>query len=169
MWKIWLSSFVIALALLTFTRSAVAQTRRIEGRIDRLPLFTVVPATQLTVLDAGSKSGTLNSWSGTDLWVDIQYNTPMNSTLHVFAEEYPVGSGCVGTVHHRNGAYTFRVDAGERRQRFDFRWPGQSRPTAGGFKEGYLKVYAQLNEQEAHPRFCLRFNYRARGLLYDNQ
>ena len=141
MWGISLSSFVIGIALLAFTSSAVAQTRRMEG-------------THVTILDIGPRNRALNSASGTDLWADLQYSTPVDSTLHVFAEEYPAGSGCEGDVHQTNGGHTFRVTTGDWRQRFNFHWRGH------GLKEGFVKVYAQLNGQEATSNICIHMNFR---------
>jgi Trypsin-like peptidase domain len=122
-----------------------------EGRPEPTP--TTPQTKQVTVLSIRFRPP-LSSASGTELQAVIQYSTRADSTLEVWVEEYPPGSGCSGNVHQTNGGRDFRVAAGERHQVFEFPWFGRR------LKEGFLRVGARLNGNEAMSNDCLRFNFR---------
>jgi hypothetical protein len=113
-----------------------------------------ISAAEVAVVNVGGPAE-LNSASGATLWADIQYSTHYESTMQIWVEEYPAGSGCSGDIHQTNGGrLDIRVAAGERSQRFYFPWNGHRT------KAGFLQIGARLNGIEAMSGVCLRFSLR---------
>jgi hypothetical protein len=85
--------------------------------------------------------------------VEIGVSTPTPSTLHVFVEEYPPGSGCGGNVHQTNGGADFQVQPGGVRLHVSVPRFG------GGYAHGFVKIGARLDNGPPiyYEPYCFRF------------
>jgi len=108
---------------------------------------------QVTVVSVNSTSGgPLSSTAPSNIGAVIQSTAAEASTLHVFIEEYPSGSGCGGDQHKTNGGRDFQVKAGPWSRQFIVPWFG------GQLGTGFLRVGARLDRGEAAwSEVCLRF------------
>jgi hypothetical protein len=86
--------------------------------------------------------------------VDVSYNVRGTSILELWIEKYPSGSGCTGDIHQTNGGDQFPV-SGEQLSRFMIPWFGTSRGT--GYRDGFLRVGARLEDDTDLSRRCIRF------------
>jgi hypothetical protein len=67
---------------------------------------------EITVLGIRPNSMPLNSATPSLIRVVIRSHAQTTSTLHIFVEEYPSGSGCGGSQHETNGGADFTVGGG---------------------------------------------------------
>lgn len=100
-------------------------------------------------------SGPLSSLSPSNFRVNVAVQADGRSTLQLFIEEYPVGSGCDGGVHHTNGGGEFQVRAGSSHSTFTIPWFGKRQ---GGYDAGYVRVGARLGDgRAAYSDSCFLF------------
>lgn len=80
------------------------------------------PRVAVTVLDIRPSSMPLSSAAPSLIRAVIQSNAQTTSTLHIFVEEYPSGSGCWGSQHQTNGGADFTVGSGLLTKVFNVAW-----------------------------------------------
>jgi hypothetical protein len=107
---------------------------------------------EITVLDIRPNSMPLNSDTPSVIRAVIQSNAQTTSTLHIFVEEYPSGSGCGGSQHETNGSADFTVGGGPLTRGFNVPWFGHE------LSQGFLRIGARLdNGDPSWSNDCLRF------------
>jgi hypothetical protein len=109
---------------------------------------------QVIIVDATAATDyPLSSVAPTKFSIEVDVTVQDQSTLHLFVEEYPSGSGCDGSVHQTNGGADFEVSPVRSRRRFVIPWFGNLYP------DGFLKFGAALNDDEpSFSSFCYRFS-----------
>ncbi len=107
---------------------------------------------EITALGIRPNSVPLNSATPSLIRVVIRSHAQTTSTLHIFVEEYPNGSGCGGSQHETNGGADFTVGGGPLTRGFNVPWFGHK------LSQGFLRIGARLDNGDlSWSNKCLRF------------
>jgi hypothetical protein len=107
---------------------------------------TPVAGAQITIFEA-------RPTSSSTYFAKVGVLSQMPSTLHVFVEEYPIGSGCSGSVHQTNGGADYPVHPGGSTLNVSVPHFG------GGYGHGFVRIGARLDDSPPtyYGQYCFRF------------